>query len=183
MKNPSSEPVASYARLAKAVSAAKPRDHNTGTTSPTNERGTVPKLNKAKAKRVSAAEGQDFSPLPTGTYLGVLDEVESKEGQKAPYWVWVFNIVDPVEYANRKLWVNTSLSDDSEWKLNEVFVAFDVPPDTHTDDLIGKAVNLEVVQQIMTGGKMKGKLGNNVTAVLPADEAYDEDEEDEEETF
>lgn len=127
------------------------------------------KLPKKVAERVNQAEGKDFSLLPEGTYTGKLVEVDaSKSGDAGPYWSWEFDLQDE-GYENRKLWVNTSLSEKADWKMKEVFEAFGYDADTDTDELVGQEVLLIVSQRVIEKGKLKGQLGNNVDQCLPLD--------------
>lgn len=141
----------------------------------------MPKLNKNTAKKVSTATS-DFEPLPEDNYLATLMAVEVKQpkpvpGQeKSPYWSWEFRI-ESDEFKGRKMWVNTSMSEKALWKLNEVFQAFGVEPDTHTDELLGKTVTLTVVQSVIEQGSRKGQLTNQVSMVLPDDMAGTDDDE------
>lgn len=126
----------------------------------------MPKLNKETAKKVGQANS-DFEVLPPDTYEARLREVATKEGEKAPYWRWEFEIPEGLPFAGRRLWVNTSLSEKAAFKLNEAFTAFGVAADTDTDELIGQSVLLSVSQAPISGGARMGELGNNVDKMLP----------------
>src|SRR5690606_16853317 len=102
----------------------------------------MPKLNKQTAAAVTeAAENSDFEPMPAGRYIFKLVDVESKDGQRAPYWSWQYECNEE-PYVGRKVWDNTSLSEKAAWRLGKVFAAFEVPADTDTDELIGREVAL-----------------------------------------
>jgi hypothetical protein len=131
------------------------------------------KLPKATAKAAAEAESGSFEALPAGPYIGKLTAVVTdKEGPSGPYWVWEFEVVSPDEFANRKLWANTSLSDKAVWKLKEMFDAFGYTTDSDTDELIGEQVKLMVSQRVIASGTRSGEMGNNVDRVL----SYDADE-------
>lgn len=134
----------------------------------------MPKLGKQKAASVADQETSSFEALPEGVYICSLKQVEVREGQKAPYWSWEFEVIQPDEHENRKLWVNTSLADNAEWKLKEVFEAFGVPTTTDTDELIGQVAKLIVTQRTIERGARAGEIGNNVDRVLP----YSGDDDD-----
>ena len=128
------------------------------------------KLPKAVAKKAEEAESSSFEALPAGPYFGKLTSVATdKEGQAGPYWVWEFEVTSPDEHKGRKLWANTSLSDNAVWKLKEMFDAFGYTTDSDTDELIGETVKLIVSQRVIGSGARKGELGNNVDRVLSAD--------------
>ena len=136
----------------------------------------MPKLDKDTAASVNTAESTDFEPLPEGVYSARLMEVNVKEGQKAPYWSWMFELVDG-EYAGRRMWVNTSLAPGAAWKLKEVFSAFDADPDTNTDELCGRWAKLTVTQRVIEMGSKKGEVGNNVDRVSRDNSVTNDDDD------
>lgn len=132
----------------------------------------MPKLSQDKAAKVDVAEGGSFDPLPEAVYVAVLEgEVTAEQGKgDSPYWKWTFKIDEGSEFAGRKLYLNTSLSEKAEWRLNQVFGAFGVSSSTHTDDLIGRRVKLVVVQRVIQEGARKGDMGNDIRELLPYSE-------------
>jgi hypothetical protein len=129
----------------------------------------MPKLNKEQAQATSEAESA-FGPLEEGVYLGTLSEVTVGKGEKGPYWSWRFSDLintETDEKAPGSVWVNTSLTAEAQWKLKEVFDAFEVVPDTDTDELLGQQVQLVVSQREIERGARMGQVGNQVDAVLP----------------
>jgi len=134
----------------------------------------MPKLNTATAQKVAEAE-DGFKPVPDGVYVVELrEDVEVKESQsgKGPYWEWVFEIPEEhdgkeLEYAGRKFWHRTSLSDVAYFKLKETFAAFGVPTDTDTEDLVKRRVKVVVMTEIAQGGKNKGKEQSVIDQLLP----------------
>lgn len=143
----------------------------------------MPKLNKETAAQVNDS-GDSREPLPEDRYLATLVNVEvrdgrnpSKDGKTYQYWSWEFDI-EHEDYSDRKLWVNTSLNPKAFFKMKEMFDAFGVDTDTDTDELCGQAVILVVSQREIPTGSRAGQIGNNVDAVLPADEGEDEEEDD-----
>lgn len=141
----------------------------------------IPKLPAKVAKRVNDAKSSDLEALPANMYHGELVSVTVKDGTKAPYWSWEFDLQDD-GYVNRKLWVNTSTLETADWKMKEVFNAFGYDADTDTDELIGQTIKLSVSQRVIEQGARKGELGNNVDKCLPLGEGG-ADEEDGEDTF
>lgn len=129
----------------------------------------MPQLEKAKAKQVEETEGASFEAFPEGIYLGTLMDVESREGNAGEYWSWKFSSIISIEDEKSypgSLWVNTSLSEASAWKLKEVFEAFGVAADSNTDELLGKTAWLAVSQRTIEKGSRMGEIGNNVERVM-----------------
>lgn len=141
----------------------------------------MPKLAKKMAEATAQAEGLNTELAPEGIYTVVLKSVETKEGKdsKQPYWLWTFEVPDDSELheeqQGKRFWLNTSLQKNALWKLNEVFTAFGVDPDTDTDTLIGEPVRLVVSQRPIGAGPKMGEMSNQVENVLPADPSDDED--------
>ena len=144
----------------------------------------MPKLTSDKAQAVESAE-DGFKPVPEGTYiLQLVEDVDVREGGKGTYWRWTFEIpkshkIDgedvPQEYAGRKFWTNTSLSEAAYFKLKEVFKAFGVPTDTDTAELVGCRVKALIVTRTIQQGQRKGELGNEIDRLLPLDYVPTED--------
>lgn len=147
----------------------------------------MPKLSKAKQKSVAKAESTGFKALEPGQYLGTLKQVVTQkdgkplEGAAGPYWQWEFDSIrslDEEETFPGRQFVITSLSDESDWKMKEVFEAFGYELDSDTDEMVGETVILQVSQRVIEKGARKGQTGNNVDRLLPLGD--DEDEPDEE---
>ena len=133
----------------------------------------MPKLDDQIAARVESAEGSTFEPLPDGAYHVRLRDVDGTgEGPKGPYWTWEFEVVEPDTRAAR-LWVTTSLSERSDWKLKETFAAFGVPTGTDTDELLGQVVKAIVGTRTQQEGAGKGQLRNEVQRLQPKDEDFE----------
>lgn len=134
----------------------------------------MPKLNQDVAQKVNDAE-DGFKPVPENVYIVQLKEdVDVKEGAKGPYWRWTFEIPEThegeeLQYAGRRFWTNTSLSDAAYFKLKETFAAFGVPTDTDTEDLVGQKVKAVVIQRVIQGGQRAGEIGNEIDKLLPLD--------------
>lgn len=133
----------------------------------------MPKLNKAQAKLVDEAEAMDFPLLDVGDYMASLNSVESRQGQAGEYWVWEFAVSGDEEgndLANPiKLWENTSLSEKAAFRLKAMFEAFQVPPDTDTDEILGEWVIVSVGQEVQKQGANAGKLRNVFLSARPID--------------
>lgn len=131
------------------------------------------KLNKQMAKRTAEASS-GFEPIPDGAYHVRLVEVDSsREGNAGPYWSWEFDVVEPGDGLNRKLWNNTSLSEQALWKLQETFKAFGVPEDTDTDEILGRVCKAIVSTRTIQQGQRKGELTNQIDRLVPKDEDFE----------
>lgn len=141
----------------------------------------MPKLNPTKAAEVKKAGEQSTTSgkyvlLPEGKWKVKLLDVESKTSSKGdPMWVWSYRAVEflegtpqdkdgnAIDFSERELKYYTVIKDTTLWDLDRVFAAFEVDADTDTDELIGDEIVVFIDQQIITGGKSKGQMGNNVT--------------------
>jgi hypothetical protein len=132
----------------------------------------MPKLNTATAKAVDSAE-DGFKPVPDGVYIvQLMEDVDVKEGAKGPYWRWTFEVPKEhegveQEFAGRRFWTNTSLSEQAYFMLKKTFEAFGVPVDTDTEDLVGRRVKAMVTIKTINGGARQGQLGNEIGNLLP----------------
>lgn len=135
----------------------------------------MPKLNKATAKKVEAAEGGAFPVIPDGTYIAKLLKVKVAEGPKGPYWGWEYELCDNEEHNGGHQFNNTSLSEAALFRLNETFAAFGETPDTDTDELIGKKVRLRIGHRTAQSGAQQGEIVNDIKKVLPLEADDDED--------
>jgi hypothetical protein len=135
----------------------------------------MPKLPASEAEAVEEFEGGEFEALPDNLYVGRLREVTVGAGPKGPYWTWVYEIPEDYEYAGRRFWNTTSLSEAARFKMKESFDAFGVPAGTDTDELCGQLVVLQVGHRVIPTGARAGQLQNQVEAVLP----YSEEEAEE----
>jgi hypothetical protein len=134
----------------------------------------MPRLNDKIAQKVD--EGGGTAALEDGVYVAELVEVEARPGPAGPYWCWIFDVVNDAPVGSgRRLWHNTSLTDQALWKVAETFEAFGVPAATDTDDLIGKRVKLLVERAVIQSGKRMGTVGNNVAAVMSVNQATVDD--------
>jgi hypothetical protein len=138
----------------------------------------MPKLPPKVAKGVDAAEAPEgFTPIPPGLYPAFLRSVNVKEGDNGAYWVWEYEIPEGYEYAGRRFWNNTSLSEKSKPFLKKAFDAFGVSADTNTDELCGQWVTLRVGNRVRQDTK---ELTNTVSEVLPYNDGESDDDEDDE---
>lgn len=147
----------------------------------------MPKLNPTKAAEVRKAgeEGSKFVLLPIGKYRVKLEDVEStttrpKPGEREgkPMWIWKFETVsyldgtpldadgNKVDVVGKSTWYRTVIQDNTLWDLDRVFAAFEVEPDTDTDELVGDEIIVVIDQSVITAGKLKGKMGNEITDFL-----------------
>ena len=128
----------------------------------------MPKLSAKVAKSVDSAEAAGGSYLlPEGRYAAQLKQVNQKDGNEYPYWVWEFeNLHD--EEGNKKpgrQWNNTSLSPKSLGFLKSTFEAFGYTSDSDTDEMVGEWVVLYLVQETVSRGPKAGNLRNSVQSL------------------
>lgn len=131
----------------------------------------MPKLGGEKAQAVKKAgeEAGDQQLLQPGVYEVKLTTVKSQKSQAGdPMWVWHFKTVKPLKNVGIREF--TSLSEESLWKLAQVFGAFGVEPDTDTDELLGDKIKVEIDIEIAQRGKLKGKEVNTITRWLDKSE-------------
>lgn len=131
------------------------------------------KMDKKHQKQTDEAAG-GFEPLPDGAYHLRLNQVDSeREGPSGPYWSWEFDVVEPGDYTNRKLWNNTSLSEAAAFKMKETYDAFGVPYDTDTDDMCGQVVKAIVSIRTIQSGARKGEPSNQIDKLVPKDPDFE----------
>jgi hypothetical protein len=153
----------------------------------------MPKLNPTKAAEVKKAgeEGSKFILLPIGAYRVKLMDVESKESAKGdPMWVWTFQTVEfldgeakndkgePINVVGKEQRYWTVIKDNTLWDLDRVFAAFNCDPDTDTDELIGDEIVVQIDQSIITKGKAKGKMGNEISDFFTLEDGLAKSNED-----
>lgn len=92
--------------------------------------------------------------VPDGTYEVKVVDVERKTGKDSgeDYYAWEFVIVTPEKFKGRKLWHNTSLTQQSLWALRKLLEALGVEiPEDALDlddaDLIDRTVGAEVANE------------------------------------
>ena len=128
----------------------------------------MPKLPPTTASAVNNTEAAtSFAPVPPGMYPALLRDVKIKDGNSGPYWVWEYEIPAGYEFAGRRFWNNTSLSEASRPFLKKAFDAFGVSADTNTDELCGQWVTLRIGTRVIRDGERAGEVANTVTEVLP----------------
>lgn len=96
-------------------------------------------------------EGSGFNPIDSGRYRATVFEISREVGKNSgkPYLKWCFQICEGEPFAGRRLWDNTSLSDNAKWRLVQVLKAcgIDVPKgrlQLNPNDLLGKELILTV---------------------------------------
>ena len=96
-------------------------------------------------------EGTGFSSIDSGRYRATVFEISREVGKNSgkPYLKWCFQICDGEPFAGRRLWDNTSLSDNAKWRLVQVLKAcgIDIPKghlQLNPNDLLGKELIIMV---------------------------------------
>lgn len=135
----------------------------------------MPKLTQAMAQEADkAADDGGPAPIPAGVYVGKLlgVTVSDKEGDSGyHYWMWEYQVMDE-GYTSKKLRLITSLSPKARFSIGGAFAAHGVPSDTHTDELVGSRVLLQVTQGPIQKGPRAGQVVNRLDYTMP----YDEDQ-------
>lgn len=154
----------------------------------------MPQLNASKAAEVKAAglsstTSGKFVLLPEGKWRVKLTDVSSENSRKgSPMWKWTFLAVaylegdgvaknkdgEVIDFSERELRYYTTIQDNTLWDLDRVFAAFEAEPDIDTDELIGDEIIVVLDQDMITGGKSKGQLGNNITDFFRLDTDFEE---------
>lgn len=85
--------------------------------------------------------------IPEGEYEAEIAKVVLKEGNKAPYLMWEFDITD-FDHSGRKLWMNTSLSDRALFRLKDTCeqLGFDGMIELEIDEESGEVVYPDFVE-------------------------------------
>lgn len=121
----------------------------------------------AKDKKRKGSVTLDFAGVeagsgsaPEGQYEVKVAEVELKHSDNTgnDYLSWEFTIVNPEKYKGRKLWHNTSLTQQSLWALRGLLEQLgveipDEPMDLDFDDLVDRTVGVEVQHEDYNGKK------------------------------
>lgn len=122
--------------------------------------------------------------IPDGQYHARVAEADLEEGAKGPYIKWVFEIMED-KYKGRKVFTNTSLTDQALWNLRNLLetLGVEVPEDEDMDvqkDIIDASVDLELMVRI-ENEVWDGKERPKVTDYTPIDETAEVDDSDEDE--
>jgi hypothetical protein len=139
------------------------------------------KLSAAMRKKVDATETMSFEPVPNGIYrLRLVEVTTDGKGPAGPYWTWIFKVDEPEDsdlhqFNGRKLWHNTSLSDDALFKMKEVYAAMGYTLDSDTDEMCGDHCRGLLTQATIEKGNRKGEKRNEIVRLMDADGADDDD--------
>lgn len=121
--------------------------------------------------------------VPDGEYLVEVDSVKDEIGQESgkPYLIWTLKIVEPEEYAGKKLRHTTSLQEHALWNLASTLEAlgWEVPEGELNLSPLSqfKGLRMGVATETDT---YQGKKRSEVADVFPEDELYEEAEDEEE---
>ena len=125
-----------------------------------------------------------YDPVPQGTYPAFLSEAEFGHSQRSnnPMITWVFEVPEGHEFAGRKFWHHTTITDKGLPRLKKLLsrIAPDVDVskfDVKNDPpkLVGREARLQITVRMY-----QGERTNNVKDVLPpvtqADDFFGEDD-------
>lgn len=128
--------------------------------------------------------------LPEDDYRVEVEEVEMKEGDKAPYLAFTFKVTanadgTKTKHAGGLLWDNASTSEKSLWRLRSLLEALgvDVPDDEmdiETDDLVGREMVAVVGHEKDADYGTRAKLVDFYAIDEDGDSSDDEDGEEDE---
>ena len=140
---------------------------------------------KPKTLKIDFSDTTSRRLVDEGSYLVEVVKVEQKEGTKAPYLNWEFEITDE-DFTGSKLWAITSLSASSLWNLRALLEAmgYEIPTgvfDLDLKDVVGLTLGVNVEHEKYQG-KEKAKITDYFYPEEPGDEEPEEpgDEEPEE---
>lgn len=132
--------------------------------------------------QINFAEVEDnaFEAIPEANYPVVIDHVEMRDSKSSdnPYLNWEMTVSEG-EYANRKLWMMTSLSEKALWRLKAVLsnlgvledgeMRFEVDDDTKyltSPDIAGMPAIAVVTTEVynnQTRNRVEDLLGGDYT--------------------
>jgi hypothetical protein len=125
-------------------------------------------IRRARARKgriitVDFSKVEDQKLVDEGEYNCRVVSVEEKEGDKAPYLAWKFEIESDDDANGAILYNNTSLSEQSLWNLRNLIecMGHDAPKkvmDLDLDDFIDNPVGLVVVHDDSYDGKPRNKV-------------------------
>jgi hypothetical protein len=122
---------------------------------------------------IDFSEVESFAAIPEDEYAVVVEEVEMREGDKAPYLNWKLKVTEG-EFEGRFQWMMTSLSPKALWRLKEtlenlgiVEEEFELEVDEDTNLVIQpELVGLAAIAPV-TVEEYQGKDSNRVDILLP----------------
>jgi hypothetical protein len=79
-----------------------------------------PTRGKSRIITVDFSKAEDRQLVDEGEYAVKVVSIEEKEGDKAPYISWKFEVLDEGKFEGATLYNNTSLSDQSLWNLRQM---------------------------------------------------------------
>lgn len=108
----------------------------------------------------SVEDTQEFTPIPEGEYVALIDSVEEKESKNGdPMWLVKF-VIQEESYKNRNVLCNLVFTEKGLGNVKKLYSAIygtKLPKSCETSDLIGEKVIIDV---IIT--EYNGKKYNNV---------------------
>src|SRR5215472_292091 len=118
---------------------------------------------KGRVISVDFSNVEDQKVVDEGEYECQVVSVEEKEGDKAPYLSWKFEITEKGKFEGTVVYNNTSLSDQSLWNLRNLMecMGFDVPKkamDIDLDEFADAKIGLIIVNDDSYDGKPRNKV-------------------------
>lgn len=136
----------------------------------------MPKLPEHIQTAADNAEVRDFSAIPAGLYKARVKDIDTDGTSAAGNAKWVFKVeilagpndMDDTKHAKRILFEHAALTEDSAWKMKQIFTALGYTMDSDADELVGEECQLMVSQGEIASGNKKGQMGNNIDSWLSA---------------
>ena len=102
-------------------------------------------------------EEQTFEPIPAGSYRAVIEDIEERPGDKAPYWN-IKTTISEGNFKGRNVWTNCSFVKEAQWKLKNLLISTGIwtanQKGTATFDraaLIGKQLGIKTGSETYEG--------------------------------
>ena len=125
------------------------------------------------------SEIKEFGAIPADTYAAIIEEAELCQGPKGEYIKFTYGVTNSEEYAETKLFKNTSFSPKSLYYTRQELIRIGLDPDwLQTDpendeivdkireECIGTEVSLVVTCEPYTNEDGETKDTNNIKKVL-----------------
>lgn len=137
----------------------------------------IPKKVADRLPDVDPDDRPDYEAMPEGHYLVkvVANEIEeagpnSKTGEDM--LALTMEVIQPREFAGRKVWDRISFSEKADWKMRAFFDAVDYDFDSDVDEIQEDETEFVVLltTELQKQGKGKGQPRNRLDEYLPADD-------------
>ncbi len=134
---------------------------------------------KGKSVKINFKGVETRKLCPDGDYPLVVKEVSQEEGDKAPYWSWLFQ-VNKGDHKGVQAYHNTSLAPQALWNLKNVLEALGMEvPDSSLEVKLSELPDLECGATLeRTTWENKSKM--QIVDFFPLDDLEDDEDDDDE---